>query len=257
MRKTSINLYYNTELDTRYKINLIKELGYDEFHTGVYDKFETMSASEQINYAKTLGLKCTMLHCSYTEKELNDFWLDTEVGDNLFKNYANQILTHKGLMDNFVVHLNGSFNSPLTELGLVRIRKLLALCDECNTNLCIENLYSDKEIPYIFKNLQHPRLKICFDTGHRNFLTPNFDILKDYGEYVSVLHIHDNHGKTDEHIVCGEGTINWEDFSRSISQFPNIVLSAEVKSNEQNKETLIQDQITAFKNLNASISKYE
>ncbi len=257
MRKTSINLYFNTTLDSKFKIDLIKELGFDEFYTGVYDAMETMSAIEQINYAKSLGLRCTMLHCSYTEKDLNDFWYDNEIGNSVFDSYAEQIHTHKGLIDNFVVHLNGSFNSPLTEFGLDRIRRLLEICDECNTNLCIENLYSDEEIPYIFQNIQHPRLKICYDTGHRNFLTPNFNVLKDYGEYVTVLHIHDNHGAIDEHIVCGEGTINWEEFAKEIANYPNLVLSAEVKTNNNNKDTLITDQAKAFVKLNALISKYE
>lgn len=257
MRKTSINLYYNTKLDSKYKIDLIKKLGFDEFFTGVYDAHETMSAIEQILYAKSLGLKCTMLHCSYTEQDLNDFWFDNEIGDRVFNSYVEQIRTHKGLMDNFVVHLNGSFNSPLTEFGLDRIRKLLEICEECNTNLCIENLYSDEEIPYIFRNISHPRLKICFDTGHRNFLTPNFDVLEDYGKYVTVLHIHDNHGETDEHIVCGEGTIDWEKFAQQLAKYPEIVLSAEVKTNDKNKDTLITDQVNAFQKLNTLISKYE
>lgn len=257
MRKTSINLYYNTNLDSKYKIDLIKKLGYDEFFTGVYDAHETMSAIDQINYAKSLGLRCTMLHCSYTEKDLNDFWFDNEVGDRVFDSYAEQIRTHRGLMDNFVVHLNGSFNSPLTEFGLERIRKLLDICEECETNLCIENLYSDEEIPYIFGQLQHPRLKICFDTGHQNFLTPNFNVLKDYGKFVTVLHIHDNHGTTDEHIVCGEGTINWEEFAKEMVNYPELVLSAEVKTNDRNKDTLITDQFEAFKKLNNLIAKYE
>ena len=257
MRKTSINLYYNTKLDSKYKIDLIKKLGFDEFFTGVYDAHETMSAIEQIVYAKSLGLKCTMLHCSYTEQDLNDFWFDNEIGDRVFNSYVEQIRTHKGLMDNFVVHLNGSFNSPLTEFGLDRIGKLLEICEECNTNLCIENLYSDEEIPYIFRNISHPRLKICFDTGHRNFLTPNFDVLEDYGKYVTVLHIHDNHGETDEHIVCGEGTIDWEEFAQQLAKYPEIVLSAEVKTNDKNKDTLITDQVNAFQKLNTLISKYK
>lgn len=257
MRKTSINLYYNTKLDSKCKIDLIKKLGFDEFFTGVYDAHETMTAIEQIVYAKSLGLKCTMLHCSYTEQDLNDFWFDNEIGDRVFNSYVEQIRTHKGLMDNFVVHLNGSFNSPLTEFGLDRIRKLLEICEECNTNLCIENLYSDEEIPYIFRNISHPRLKICFDTGHRNFLTPNFDVLEDYGKYVTVLHIHDNHGETDEHIVCGEGTIDWEEFAQQLAKYPEIVLSAEVKTNDKNKDTLITDQVNAFQKLNTLISKYK
>ena len=77
---------------------------------------------------------------------------------------------------------------------------MLKVCQKFNTNLCIENLYSDQEIPYIFQNIKHKNLKICFDYGHHNFLTPKFDIMKNFGEYVTVLHIHNNNGQTDEHL---------------------------------------------------------
>ncbi len=257
MRKTSINLYYNTELDSKLKIDKIKKLGFNEFYTGVYEKRETLPATEQIKYANSLGLKCTMIHCEYIEHDLNDFWLDTPLGEEVMNRYIEQIERHKGLSDNFVVHLNGNYGSKLSQTGLNRIRKILEVCDKCNMNLCIENLYSDTEIPYIFEHISHPKLKICFDTGHRNFLTPRLDVLKDYGQYVSVLHIHDNHGERDEHVVCGEGTIDWEDFARNIAKFPEIVLSAEVKSNPHNKETLIEDQFNAFEKLKTLIAKYE
>lgn len=257
MRKTSINLYCNKEIDSKFKIDKIKALGFDEFFTGVYDDIETMTAKEQIDYAQSIGLKCTMLHCSYTETDLNDFWLNTELGESVYENYAEQIKKHKGYCDNFVVHLNGSYESTTTEIGLARIRKLLDICEQCNTNLCIENLYSKDEIPYIFKNIKHPRLKICFDVGHKNFLTPDFDVIKDFGEFITVLHIHDNHGKTDEHLVCGEGTIDWDDFAKNITKLPHIVLAAEVKSKPYNKDTIIEDQAKAFKKLNHLISKYE
>ena len=257
MRKTSINLYCNTELDSKYKIDKIKQLGFNEFFTGVYADKETMTAKEQIDYAKSIGLECTMLHCSYHEPDLNDFWLDTPIGESVYTNYANQIKEHKGYCDNFVVHLNGSFESKTTKIGLSRIRKLLDICEECDTNLCIENLYSIEEIPYIFANIKHPKLKICFDIGHRNFLTPKFDVMKEYGEHITVLHLHDNHGKTDEHLVCGEGNIDWEEFAQAITQFPNLVLAAEVKSTFHDKNTIIEDQLVAFNTLKNMINKYE
>lgn len=45
--KKSVNLYFNYDIDTKEKIDKIKELGYDEFYTGMYDAKETMSWKEQ------------------------------------------------------------------------------------------------------------------------------------------------------------------------------------------------------------------
>ena len=52
---------------------------------------------------------------------------------------------------------------------------------------------------YIFQNISHPLLKICYDSGHKNCLTPNLQICEKYGKYISVLHLHENDGKSDEH----------------------------------------------------------
>ena len=138
----------------------------------------------------------------------------------------------KGYTSNFVVHLHGSKEAITSNIGLKRIRKLLKVAYKCNLNLCIENLFSCNEIPYVFSNISDDRLKICFDVGHRNCLTPNFDVLTDFGEHVSVLHIHDNNTKSDEHKILGTGTINLKEFANKLSKYPDLVLSAEVKQKD-------------------------
>lgn len=249
MIKTSINLYFNNTLSSEEKIKLIKELGYDEFFTGIYDETETLTLEEQIQFAKNLGLNCTMIHCSYYGLDIDSFWLDNEKGEEVLNTYIKQIRRSSGLSENFVVHLNDSYNCITSEIGLTRIRKLLEVCDECNINLCLENLFSREELPYVFNNIKHNRLKVCYDTGHRNFLTPDFNILKDFGKYISVLHMHDNYGEYDEHRVVGDGNIDWEDFAKEISKYPSIVLTAEIKPLHEDKDIIIYKQKEAFDNL--------
>ena len=130
--------------------------------------------------------------------------------------------------NNFVVHLSGSDEVVHTPIGLQRINRLLKTCEKYNINLAVENLYTENEIRYIFNNLSHPLLKICFDCGHKNFLTKNFDLLGEYGRYVSVLHIHDNNGITDEHKIIGTGNINLKQLAKQLSKY-NLIYSAEIK----------------------------
>ncbi len=227
--KKSINLYFNYENPVKEKIEKIKEVGYDEFFTGVYDDGLDMSFQEQCTFAKTVGLECTMIHCRYDENLIHYFWEDCLQGEDLLFDYCSQIRKAKGLTKNFVVHLNADKNQKQSNIGLKRIEKMLQVCEECGLNLCIENLYSETEIPYIFKNINHNRLKICFDIGHKNYLTPNFEVLKIFHKYVEVVHVHDNHGIKDEHLICGKGNIDWKLFIKELKKIPNIVLSAEVK----------------------------
>lgn len=255
--KKSINLYFNNEVDSKKKLDAIKFLGYDEFYTGIYDKPETLNFKDQIQYAKTLGLKCSMVHCSYYEPNLNNFWLDNEIGNQVFESYFQQIKLCNGVAKDFVVHLNGSKQSIVSEIGLKRIKALLIECEKYDINLCIENLYSEKEIPYIFKNITHKNLKICYDIGHRNFLTPNFDVMKDYSEFVTVLHLHDNDGLKDLHNIVGTGTIDWQYFAKQIAGRDDLVLCSEVKQHENiNFVNFLEKNYNALTVLDNLISKY-
>lgn len=254
--KKSVNLYFVNSTDTIKKLEAIKQLGYDEFYTGIYDKTETLTFAEQIAYANKIGLKSSMVHCSYYEPRLNNFWLNNEQGDEVLKSYLEQIRLCKGVAKNFVVHLNGSKESIVSTIGLKRIKELLAECEKYDINLCIENLYSSQEIPYIFANIQHKNLKICYDIGHQNFLTPNFDVMKEYGNYVTVLHLHDNDGFKDLHNIVGTGTVNWQHFAKQMASRNDLVLCAEIKQHDDSSYlNFLAQNLNALKVLDSLIEK--
>lgn len=239
--KKSIGLYFNNNKLEKDKLLKIKEIGFDEFFADIFDMGEDLSLKDQCEFAKSIGLKCTMIHCLYYEPDLHFFWEECARGDKICDDYCNQIRKIKGLTENFVVHLNADKNQSQSKVGLKRIKQMLAVCEEIKVNLCIENLYSETEIPYIFENINHKRLKICYDVGHQNFLTPNFEILKNYHAYIEVLHLHDNHGISDEHLICGYGNINWASFAKDLKLLPNIVLSAEIRQNNYYGEEFLKD----------------
>ena len=215
-------------------VNLYFYGGYDEFFTGIYDKNETLTFLEQLYYAKKIGLDCTMIHCQYFEPELDNFWLKNEIGDNICNSYLDQIKKCQNLTKNFVVHLNGSKDCCVSEIGITRLEKLLEECEKYDINLCIENLFSEQEIPYVFSKIKSNHLKICFDTGHKNFLTPNFDVMGNFGKFVSVLHIHDNDGVADLHKIIGKGTIDLENLAKDLAINKDLVLSSEIKYKDEN-----------------------
>ena len=253
--KKSVNIYFNCDINSKDKIDSFKKSGYDEFYVGIYDAKETMSWLEQIKYANSIGLTCTMIHCSYYEPKLNNFWLENEIGEEICNSYIQQIESCHNYTKNFVVHLNGDYNSIISQIGLNRIRKILEVCEKYNVNLCIENLYSEKEIPFIFENIKHKNLKICLDFGHQHFLTPNFDILKDYNEYISVLHIHDNNGIKDEHKIIGQGNINWQKIAFDLKSRKDLILASEIKSNDiENYKSVIEENLHQLEWLNELVN---
>jgi sugar phosphate isomerase/epimerase len=50
---------------------------------------------------------------------------------------------------------------------------------------------------------------ITLDVGHANSVG-KVDAFLVHMKQVNHLHIHDNHGRSDEHLALGDGTINWE-----------------------------------------------
>ena len=252
--KKSVNNYFNSNIDMKEKLDAIKKLGFDEFFMGMYDKKESLSWIEQLEFAKQIGLGCTMIHCSYNEPMLDSFWLDSKEGDFVENDYREQILLCGKYTKNFVVHLNGSKNSVVSQIGLERIKRLLKCCEQFGVNFCVENLYSDAEIPFIFNNISHPLLKICYDCGHKNFLTPDFDLCKEYGKFVSCLHLHENDGTKDEHKHLTVGSKVFNNLKKDFKYLSDdIVLASEAKIFDENWKEYLKQDLLALNSLNKDL----
>jgi sugar phosphate isomerase/epimerase len=50
---------------------------------------------------------------------------------------------------------------------------------------------------------------ICLDFGHAHLMGDVVDAIEAASEHIIATHVHDNHGRDDEHLVPGLGTIDW------------------------------------------------
>jgi sugar phosphate isomerase/epimerase len=50
---------------------------------------------------------------------------------------------------------------------------------------------------------------VCLDTGHANLSGDIYDLPRQIGGRLKVLHVHDNHGDRDDHLPPGRGRIDW------------------------------------------------
>ena len=79
----------------------------------------------------------------------------------------------------------------------------------------IRDFFADPtEFKYQFDRLNTKYKTICVDTGHTHdaerFWVPSpEDMIRTLGKDVTILHMHDNRGETDDHLLPGMGTINW------------------------------------------------
>ncbi|MCH2042856.1 MAG: sugar phosphate isomerase/epimerase [Saprospiraceae bacterium] len=88
----------------------------------------------------------------------------------------------------------------------------------------------------IVDHLDSPHFGIVLDTGHTHCFTnsniPVVDWVKGYGERLTYLHVHSNHGKRDEHIAFTEGTVNFTGFFEALSDmetYPKFIVEVKTK----------------------------
>jgi sugar phosphate isomerase/epimerase len=87
--------------------------------------------------------------------------------------------------------------------------ELIILAREAQTVIALENVYErgPSVLRRLFERLNSDRVCFCFDTGHFNvFARASLEIwMRELGKYLGHLHLHDNHGRFDEHLPVGNG----------------------------------------------------
>ena len=63
-----------------------------------------------------------------------------------------------------------------------------------------------------------PRIRMCFDTGHAHITADVYRSLQSCAPVIEYLHVHDNDGSVDAHLMPGApaGTIDWPRFSQAL-----------------------------------------
>jgi sugar phosphate isomerase/epimerase len=97
------------------------------------------------------------------------------------------------------------------ENSLATWRTLLECIRGTETIIALENVYERTPEPLkrLLGALDSPQARFCFDAGHAHAFGDSapglwIDAL---GDRLGEIHIHDNRGKTDEHLPVGEGSI--------------------------------------------------
>lgn len=99
---------------------------------------------------------------------------------------------------------------------IVRIAQYAA---DRDVRLAMENLKNciwvlDRILDEVGDNPDQTNLGVCIDIGHANQSDdagrhPIINYLERYAGQLTHLHLHDNYGKSDDHYLPGEGTVDW------------------------------------------------
>ena len=111
------------------------------------------------------------------------------------------------------------------DLNLSFMRELLDTAKDCDVTICFENmpfknfsLSTPSDILRFVKAIDDEHFKICFDTGHVNVFghISVADAVRELGNEIRVLHVHDNKYGEDMHLWPQFGTIDWSAFEQAL-----------------------------------------
>jgi sugar phosphate isomerase/epimerase len=123
------------------------------------------------------------------------------------------------------------------------LRQIGKCASEHSVLACLENMIGVKEflcrMPEELIGMTEgiEGIGMTFDLGHANTIGKVNDFLLHIGK-ASHIHIHDNHGMSDEHLTLGDGTVNWELVGKKISADYHGVIVIEGRSIEEAKKSM-------------------
>ncbi len=231
-----ISFYFGFVSTPEERAKAIKEAGFDCVITSDDERWQWQNDTieNQVKLFKKYGLKLSSLHARYIKKELPEFFKEGEIGDRLEENLIKDLhVAKKYGFTCVVLHLEGS-----GEIGYARLRRALKVAEQLNVPIAIENLSKVEWFVKTFENVQSPMLKFCYDSGHNNCFTPDFDFLGKYGDKLFCLHLHDNMGKNDDHTLNKYGNIDWDMLAEKLAPLGEVNLDYEMLLKVRENETL-------------------
>lgn len=130
------------------------------------------------------------------------------------------IVVHAGMMKGYTKEQSFEANRDF-------FRKLIPAMERNNVNVLCENstqknmgdMYftnSGKDIKEFVEYVNHPLFHACWDTGHGNCEGNQYDEIMAIGSDLYALHINDNSGRGDEHILPFIGTVNMDEIMHAL-----------------------------------------
>jgi sugar phosphate isomerase/epimerase len=207
-------MYFGSKKALYERYALVKAAGFDSVMIWWGDSF--YEKQEQLKLAEKYSLNVINAHLPF--ENINALWSDKLAGED-FGKWLNTELTDCAQhgVSTAVLHLSKGLNPPpFSNAGLDRIKRAVETCEHCEVNLALENLRHLDYLDYVMKNISSKRLGFCFDSGHKNYLSPNRDVLKDYRDRLFALHLNDNKGDDDTHMLPFDGTLDWSSVIRNL-----------------------------------------
>ena len=261
MRKYGIFSWFSYGLPIKKRLELIKEAGFDAVTLWWGEK----GRMKQPDMARKMGLIVENVHAPFLRA--NSIWEDNQAGDRYLDSLLGCIKECSELsVPVLVVHITDFGDEPeISDVGLDRLKKLVEFAGNKRINIALENTCFLQPLKHAFDNIDSENLGFCYDCGHENFGTPYVDWLSLFGNRLLTVHLDDNFGDSDAHLLPFDGKADWERITESLKKCRHTeFLSLEVDFNKKLPESHIYNDLdagdylklayTRLKNIGESIS---
>lgn len=248
---TSLNVFeIHRPIDEQ--IRRCKEAGFLSLDFNYWDYQGTvhrMTSKEEEAWARNIrasadahGVKFTQMHGPVHGRAFTDMVMDLNV-ETFLEMARRSIRTAHALGVPWVVfhptNISVGGGEPLREVLRCNVdfyRKLLPVMEETGVGIALENIFdwpapgetgifrriycaNPEELAELLTSLDHPLFGACWDTGHGHrqglYQAPSIRML---GQWLRTLHVQDNNGKHDQHLLPFLGTIDWDEVMSTLKE---------------------------------------
>lgn len=134
----------------------------------------------------------------------------------------------------FADGINGEKRDEYVAANVEFYREFLPLAEKHHVSIALENMFdwdpkvrricrttfsTMEEMMECAEQLDSPWVCVCLDTGHANILRESPALAaRKLGRTLKLLHVHDNWAVNDDHLVCGYGIIDWDEFLEALKE---------------------------------------
>ncbi len=209
--------WFGLNLPIYERYGLIKQAGFEGVMIWWSDENGKADYRLQPQYARSAGLIIENMHTPF--EDINNIWLDNLEGEALAANMI-RCVEDCSLFEIpcMIMHVSKSDNPPpFNKLGLDRFKRIVEGGERLGVNIAVENTRKTEYLSFVLNGIDSKRIGFCYDSGHHNCHTPKDDLLSMFGSKLMALHLHDNDGSDDQHLLPFDGTCQWSNVMKQIN----------------------------------------
>ena len=129
----------------------------------------------------------------------------------------------------YVIHYLPRYNDPKRRLAFRQsVTELLPLATALNFTIAVETVpykpdkderYADSaEVAEFVRSFGSDNIRACIDFNHANIKEDLVQAVRNFTGIIACVHISDNHGRKEEHLLPGDGTIDFPAAFKALRQ---------------------------------------